>query len=371
MSHAEVEQPTTGGGSYIATTARGVASGVAALDANGVVQSVLPGIENTAVGVGALASIGSGAEVNFNTAIGYDALHSFVGHKGGEGAGAEGYNTAIGVKAGQSLTTGSGHVLIGQLAGQALTTGEECVAIGCEALVSQTIANANIAIGFRALNQNISGSPNLSIGYDALERNTTGSYNLGIGRYALRANQTGLHNTAIGHLALEQTTVGNNLAIGSSALQTTTTGEENLGVGNYALQHVTSGAVNTALGHLAGIKLTGASTGNVMIGYEAGPSAEGEISNKLYINNKPSATPLIGGTFNATVASAEIALNAGKIGINGKAPVTLVAESLSTGTVKSTSGAHAYGFETEAQAIAVAKFCEKFSKWAHESGLTA
>jgi hypothetical protein len=161
-------------------------------------------------------------------------------------------------------------------------------------------------------------------------------------------------------------------------------GSDNVAVGVSTLQTPTGeGALNVILGNEAG---GSANSQNIFIGCNAGQAntksknvfigtfagtgtAEASYENRLIISmgaHNSEAAGLITGKF----PNAELALNAAKLGFNGKAPATLVAESLETGALKATK-VTPYGFETEAQALAVVKFCEKFSKWAHESGLTA
>lgn len=55
----------------------------------------------------------------------------------------------------------------------------------------------------------------------------------------------------------------------------------------------------------------------MLIGYEAGPAAGGALSNKLYVHNGPTATPLILGDF----AAEEVQLNVTKLGFYGVTPV--------------------------------------------------
>jgi hypothetical protein len=113
---------------------------------------------------------------------------------------------------------------------------------------------------------------------NSLYSNTTGSYNTAFGNAALNANTTGTYNNAHGKNSLFKNTTGSyNTAYGDAALYTTTTG-------NY----------NTALGSAAG-GLNSTGSGNVFIGYTAGYNETG--SNKLYIDNSDTSSPLIYGDF--------------------------------------------------------------------------
>lgn len=278
--------------------------------------------QNTALGYEALGS--AKGQADYNTAIGYRAMASFVGHKGGENAGAEGYNVAIGTNAGHQLTVGSGHVLIGDNAGGGLTTGEECVVIGCEAYGGN--ATGGVAVGFRALNSNSTGTPVLAIGYQAAAANTTGAYILAIGTDALATNSTGSHLLAIGHNTLEKATGSGNLAIGDSALRNTTTGSENVAVGYTALSQLTTGEENAAFGYGAGYYATGKSSQNIFIGPGAGPAANSEVNHQLYINSTPSAAPLIGGNFETKTVQVNGRLEPEHLAIPLAAPAELILE---------------------------------------------
>ncbi len=125
----------------------------------------------------------------------------------------------------------------------------------------------------------------------------TANGNTGIGKFALKYNTSGSRNVAVGKGSLLHTTSGNsNVAIGNDALLDNTTGQDNIGVGLQALNHTTTGHHNVAIGTGAGFNNhTGSS--NVFIGANAGYNEHG--SNKLYIENSNSNTPLIGGDFSA------------------------------------------------------------------------
>jgi len=118
-------------------------------------------------------------------------------------------------------------------------------------------------IGNTSFGGNISttGEANSSLGYLALANNITGQSNVAIGMQALEDNTTGHYNTAIGCYSLMNSIYGNcKVAIGFGALENNTTGSGNI-----------------AIGHNAGF-------------YETG-------SDKLYIENSDSSSPLIYGDF--------------------------------------------------------------------------
>ncbi|MBN1782162.1 tail fiber domain-containing protein [bacterium] len=149
----------------------------------------------------------------------------------------------------------------------------------------------NTAAGIGVLHANTTGANNTAAGYRSLYNNTTGYTNSAVGMYALYQNTTGALNTGCGCNALLSCTMGNyNTAVGTSADS-----------------YNQYGSYNTIVGALAGTAGSYHSkSGNVFIGYQAGYNETG--SNKLYIENSNSSTPLIGGDFSAD----EILLN-GKV----------------------------------------------------------
>ncbi|MGB0430130.1 MAG: hypothetical protein ACPGLV_06615, partial [Bacteroidia bacterium] len=171
-------------------------------------------------------------------------------------------NVVIGLAAGSSNTNGDRNVWIGEYAGEDNTSGDGNTFIGDKTGSNNTTGSWNTAIGINALFTNTIGTQNVAMGNRALHANTEGSYNTGVGRYALNKNTTGDDNTAFGHGALnDNTTGGNNAALGAGAGYNNETG-----------------------------------TGNVFLGHDAGYNETG--SNKLYIDNTSTASPLIYGEFN-------------------------------------------------------------------------
>ena len=135
----------------------------------------------------------------------------------------------------------------------------------------------NTGIGFNALKTNTSGSHNIAIGVAALEFNVSGGNNIAIGSDPMRRNETGTNNVAIGNAPLRDDTAGNaNVAMGSTALVA------NLGGHN-----------NVVLGNQAGFSNQGSD--NILLGFKAGRNETG--SNKLYIENSNSLSPLVYGEF--------------------------------------------------------------------------
>ncbi len=124
----------------------------------------------------------------------------------------------------------------------------------------------------------------------------TGIDNVFIGSDAGNTNVDGAGNVAIGSGALEDNVDGAaNFALGTNALTNNISGNSNTAIGTSSLFNVTTGGQNIAIGNLAGSVTSGSSSGNVFLGYRAGEDEKG--SNKLYIDNSDTATPLIYGEF--------------------------------------------------------------------------
>lgn len=186
---------------------------------------------------------------------------------------------------------------------------------------SPTAIGQNTFLGMNAGNftmnagANYQASSNTGIGASTLHNLTTGYANSALGSYALPAVQSGYENSAVGLYALFATTGGlKNCALGAYAGKENTTGNNNLVIGYEANYYNQTGSNNTIIGHQAGKGSSGNSkSGNVFIGYNAGLSENG--SNKLYISNTSTSSPLIGGNF----SESEVYINS-KMGINTSDP---------------------------------------------------
>lgn len=149
--------------------------------------------------------------------------------------------------------------------------------------VAGRISQFNTSFGANSqINNN--GSSNTSLGAGALY-NPTGNNNTAIGEGSMDWINTGSNNTAIGTRSLFNVRAGSeNVAFGDFSMFFNQSGNRNIAVGSYALQANVSGA------------------GNIAIGYNAGYGETG--SNKLYIENSNSSTPLIYGEFDTDILRA-------------------------------------------------------------------
>ncbi len=106
----------------------------------------------------------------------------------------------------------------------------------------------------------------------------------------------GIKNVLLGISAGTILDGDSNVAAGYRSLYSADGVNKTVAIGGLSLSTLTSGEYNVALGGLAGATLT-AGSGNLFLGYGAGPVSTYTDSNKLYINNVASNTPLIYGDF--------------------------------------------------------------------------
>ena len=183
-----------------------------------------------------------------------------------------------------------------------LNTGLYNTAIGEKVLELNTAGQRNTAVGYSSLNKVNGNSDNTAVGYNALKL-TDNVENTAIGAEALSKNTSGNGNTALGFRALGEEFEGwQNIGIGTGAGMNIYGGGYNICIGAGAMGSTSFGGIdpanypenNVAVG---GFSLANCKTGfnNVAIGYQAGASETG--SNRLYIENSGTTTPLIGGDF--------------------------------------------------------------------------
>ena len=188
--------------------------------------------------------------------------------------------TSIGIGQNSLSSIGSGvtnNIAIG-LNASCAATGRDSVVIGSNA--GQRHGNYSVLIG-RVAGVNTTGCYNTAVGYSSLQGSGNGRYNVAFGSLSLTNTTSGIHNTGLGHFAVRGVQSGGyNTGVGSNSL--------------YALDG--KNQRNTAVGAFSGFNAKG--NCNVLIGYYAGPATYiTTISNKLYINNNASDTPLIYGDF--------------------------------------------------------------------------
>ena len=184
---------------------------------------------------------------------------------------------------GRILFKGSGNfnsIFLGDSAGQNPANYDRAsVFIGNRAGRYNLSGIYNTAIGNNVFMENTSGSMNAAIGYRALGENTTGSNNTALGAFSGASNTVGSQNTSLGHYAGTFVSSGSsNVLVGAQA---------GAGSGPHAkAENVMVGAAAGALNH---------GDGNLFLGFNAGYYESG--SDRLYIENSDSSSPLIYGEF--------------------------------------------------------------------------
>ena len=291
--------------------------------------------ENYLIGHEAGVSITSG---RFNSFIGYQAGRNnteghhnlFLGYEAGlnnigpvVAADQGSYNTFLGYQAGHGNTSGFRNVILGHQAGYNSNVSNNVI-IGDEAGYNAQTGHGNVFIGQRAGHYNgISGtgaSRNTFVGRHAGEKNDMGDSNTFLGAYAGSMAVNGRYNTFLGDGACEDGVPGDgNVYVGYRA-GLNNDGQHNVVIGREAGSMENNHSLtssynnNVMVGYRAGFSNN---TGhrNVFLGNYAGYNETG--SDKLYIDNSTTSTPLIYGDFNSN----NITIN-GRLGVNGVLPGT-------------------------------------------------
>jgi len=195
-------------------------------------------------------------------------------------------NLFLGLTAGSNINQGKYNVFIGNESGK-LTTGPIPdmfmpgflnTFVGHQSGMGATNSESNTYIGAFSGTLNADGDNNTFVGSNSGSKNT-GYSNTFVGSYACGYNAgNGYYNTFLGNLAGSTNTTGyKNLFLGRSAGEANATGYNNVYIGEY-----TGGA------NISGF-------GNVFLGNRAGSAETG--SNRLYIDNSNTTSPLIYGDF--------------------------------------------------------------------------
>jgi trimeric autotransporter adhesin len=183
-------------------------------------------------------------------------------------------NTSVGALSGD-VVTGTENTFLGFSAGKTVGSSSYNTFVGGSSGLAAT-GSQNTFIGAYSFRLSTTGGDNSGLGYKAGYSNTTGSLNSYFGGNAGYSNTTGSNNAFFGYYAGYSTVASNNVFIGSNS------GRTNI-----------SGTTNVYLGYQAGYSSTGSN--NVFIGNSAGYNELG--SDKLYIDNSNTATPLVYGNF--------------------------------------------------------------------------
>lgn len=252
--------------------------------------------------------------------------NTFLGSSSGYNTSTGSQNTFIGASSGQNNTTGNGNIFIGRQAGLNNSNGFWNTIIGMQSGSLNTTGLFNVFVGANAGYGNTTGQDNVFLGQGAGSNNATGNYNIAVGKEAGatmngvseltfvgyrsgRANTTGTQNTFLGFQSGAVNTTGSrNTFLGHAAGEANISGINSTFLGWEAGHNTTTGGVNLFLGAQAGFRNTTGS-GNVFIGTTAGYNETG--SDKLYIDNSTTITPLIYGDFASNALTFNGAVNVG------------------------------------------------------------
>lgn len=260
----------------------------------------------TFYGSGAGASVPTGTMIysvfvgdSSGSSITNQGCNTFLGHNAGT-SNVGGNNTTVGSGAGESSGTtmnGSGITMVGKDSGKNNEYGDENAYIGAYTGYSNDHGSRYTLFGYKAGYSKTGYHEQPSdtfVGYENGYSTTSGINNAFLGDSAGYSNTSGSNSTYIGYKA------------GYS-----NTGYENTILGYEGGHSDTSGYYNTFLGAYAGYNNSGHA--NVFLGYKAGYNETN--SNKLYIANSDTSSPLIYGDFNSNT----ITVN-GNLGIGTNSP---------------------------------------------------
>lgn len=201
----------------------------------------------------------------------------------------------LGIDCGTNITSGSYNIFIGDSCGQGITTGQQNVFIGANISLNNNVSSS-VIVGNSGCYGNNVAVLGASAGYNSTADNTT--Y---FGSGAGLANTSGTGALFMGMNAGYGTgtaAIGSNTCVGYSTLRNVNSSSavNNTTLGALALYNCQSSANNTAIG-CGALQTNSTGSGNVCVGYNAGQSETG--SNKLYISNSSTSSPLIYGDFSS------------------------------------------------------------------------
>jgi len=193
-------------------------------------------------------------------------------------------NIFVGINAGVSTTP----LLPG------LINGIDNIFIGNGAGINNQGGYSNIFIGKDVGSANVSGKVNIFIGTESGKSNLGGDANTYLGNYTGKNNAEGVGNCFFGNSSGGSNTGSHNTFIGSSSGNLSDLSSNNTYIG-YGAGGSAKGSNNIFIGHESGAGTSFSGTDCVFIGNGTGYFETG--SNKLYIANSNTSTPLIKGTF--------------------------------------------------------------------------
>jgi len=312
--------------SVTTTSAKGSGTEVMLLSAD----STRFGISDSGSGFGVSSASATGKASVINLLKVSDNTTKMKDSLGGKYTELSRYNTFVGLDAGKSTVpiydlNGKNNVFIGNNSGYTNSGGANNVFIGNNSGYKSN-ESFNVFVGFNSGKENVGGMANTFAGDNSGLFNSWGCNNSVYGSGAGYCNETGNNNSIFGASA------------GHGYYYNSYSG--NCLFGNSAGYNTRTGGYNVMLGYRAGYS-NQSGVGNIFIGRDAGYSET--TSDKLYIENSNSTTPLIWGDF----ANDLVKIN-GHVGIN-YTPISYYGLYVSNdyygvlGTVTTSTNAYTYG----------------------------
>jgi len=223
--------------------------------------------------------------------------NSFFGNLSGYNTNTGGGNAFFGEATGYNNTSGAANSFFGTGTGYANKTGSFNCFYGWASGVSNTLGGINAFYGSYAGRNNTTGNQNSFFGANSGRYNISGTGNSFFGNGSGTFNSTGSENSFFGtDSGFNNSTGKSNSFFGEDA------GSKNIrGYGNSffgtSSGYNAQGSNNVCVGRSAGATLGGLSSGNIVIGHQAGTPNLDTLMNRLFIDNESSDTPLIYGEF--------------------------------------------------------------------------
>jgi len=214
-----------------------------------------------------------GLNAGVATTPGVGTLNLFFGNDCGKNNTTGGYNIMMGDKSGQNNTIGGNNLFIGNNSGEVNSSGSWNMFLGHGSGRNNTATN-NMFMGHNAGYTNVSGISNLFVGADAGAYNNSGSNNVFIGQSVGIYNTSANNNTLLGWAAGSSNNSSDNTCLGYRSGAGHSSGDKNLFVGALSGQANSTGSYNTFMGYAAG-QNSGAASNSTCIGYYAGYSSTG------------------------------------------------------------------------------------------------
>ena len=229
--------------------------------------------------------------------------------------------------------------------------------------VLTTNGNYNAFVGYYAGKATTTGYYNFFGGSHSGYTNTTGYYNTFLGYKSGYTNSTGAANIFIGSLSGYMTSSGGgNTFLGCYSGNNNTTGSSNVYIGSNSAYYNTTGSLNVCIGYGSGQHIA-TGTGNVFIGSYSGQNAA--VSNKLFIANSNTSTPLIYGVFDSSYVSVNGRMGIGTRNIDPSIALKVNGKIVAKEVSVTLSNFPDYVFKKDYKLMPLSELESYIQKWSH------